>query len=146
VSAKAGQVVVVARPRGIDRCEIDPLKYDWARRDNSMMRRAKAEYAMCALGMLGIADRQFGYILDIVLAKLESRHAGPGIRGKGKAAKRDQQALSRDRVRRNDANQRPPKALRHYAKSRRVIVHETMTFDPEGSRIESPPLASNFSE
>jgi len=146
VGAKAGQAVVVARPRGIDRFEIDPLKYEEARRDNSMMRRAEAEYAICALGMLGTADRQFRHVLDVVLAELESRRNVSSIRGQGEAAKRDHQALSSHRIRDDDANQRPPKAFRHYAKSRRVIAHEIMTLNPEGSQIESPPPVLNSSE
>ena len=84
-----GLSVFVAHPRRVDGFKISAVKYRRGRPDDHAMRCAKAEYAMCALGMLGIVDRQFRHIVEIVPAKLDGRRTARGTPRKRKTAEHD---------------------------------------------------------
>jgi hypothetical protein len=103
----------IGRPRSVDLFEMNTVKVKRRRSDDSIMGCAKAEDAMGTLGMLGIVERCLLHIPSIVPTKLEKRRFVGGGRRQGEAAERDEQGLSGDSVRYQDANHRPPKAARH---------------------------------
>lgn len=106
IGRKAGELLPIRHPRGIDTFNMHAAERDGRRPDCSMMRSGKAEDAMSAGGMVGIAGRQLWHVLGIVQTKVESRRVITDICRKGEAAKRDQQALRGDRIGDGDADQR----------------------------------------
>ena len=115
--------------RGINGFNMHAVEGDGRRRDCRMMRSGKAEDAMRAAGMVGIARRQFRRVLRIVQAKLESRCVIANICTKVKAANHDQQALRGDRICDDDAGQRSQEPLGLDAQSE-YAAHANGTIDP----------------
>lgn len=96
----------IRHPRGISSFNTHAVEGDGRRPDCRMMRSGKAEDAMCAAGMVGIAGRQFGLVLGIVQTKFESRRVIANICTRVEAANCDKQALRGDRICDDDAGQR----------------------------------------
>jgi hypothetical protein len=104
VGRKAGEVLPIPQPRGINSLNMHAVEGDGRRPDCRMMRSGKAEDAMCAAGMVVIAGRQFWRVPGIVQTKLETRRVIANICTKVGAANCDQQALRGDRICDNDAS------------------------------------------
>ena len=119
----------IRHPRGIDSFNMHAVEGDGRRPDCRMMRSGKAEDAMGAVGMVGIAGRQFRRVLGIVQTKLESRRVIADICRKGEVAKCDQQALRGDRIGDDDADQRSQEPLGLDAQSE-YAAHANGTIDP----------------
>ena len=119
----------IRHPRGIDSFNMHAVEGDGRRPDCRMMRSGKAEDAMRAAGMVGIAGRQFRRVLGIVQTKLESRRVIANICTKVEAANRDQQALRGDRICDDDAGQRSQEPLGLDAQSE-YAAHANGTIDP----------------
>ena len=119
----------IRHPRGIDSFNMHAVEGDGRRLDCRMMRSCKAEDAMGAVGMVGIAGRQLRRVLGIVQTKLESRRVIADICRKGEAAKCDQQALRGDRIGDDDADQRSQEPLGLDAQSE-YAAHANGTIDP----------------
>jgi hypothetical protein len=109
---------------------------DGRRPDCRMMRSGKAEDAMRAAGMVGIAGRQFRRVLGIVQTKLESRRVIANICTKVKAANCDQQALRGDRICDDDASERPQEPLGSDTRSE-YAAHANGTVDPDAATLHN---------
>jgi len=92
----------------VDRLNMRAVEESRWGRDHRMMRAGKAEDAMRARRMIGIARRQLRCTLAVVHAELESRRAVIEASGQGETAKRDQQALGGNRIGDDDTDKRPP--------------------------------------
>ena len=99
------------RPRSIDSFNMHVVEGDGRHSDRRMMRSCEAEDAMGAVGIVGIAGRQFPRVLGIVQTKLESRRVIANICRNGEPAKCDQQALRSNRIGDDDADQRSQEPL-----------------------------------
>jgi hypothetical protein len=75
------------------------------------MRSGETEYAMGAPSAIRTASWQDRRILAVVQTKLERRRAVIGLCGEGKSANGDQQALRRDGISGNQADDRSPEAF-----------------------------------
>ena len=111
IGGKAGKVLPIRHPRGIDSFNMHAVEGDGRRPDCRMMRSGKAEDAMGVAGMIGIAGRQLRRVLGIVQTELESRRVIADICRNGGPAKCDQQALRSNRVGDDDADQRSQEPL-----------------------------------
>jgi hypothetical protein len=136
IGGKAGKVLPIRHPRGIDSFNMHAVEGDGRRRDRRMMRSGKAEDAMGVAGMIGIAGRQLRRLLGIVQTKLESRRVIADICRKGEAAKCDQQALRGDRIGDDDADQRSQEPLGLDAQSE-YATHANGTIDPAAAALIS---------
>ena len=116
-------------PRGIDSFNMHAVEGDGRHSDRRMMRSCKAEDAMGAVGMVGIAGRQFRRVLGIVQTKLESRRVIVNICRNGGPAKCDQQALRCNRIGDDDADQRSQEPLGLDAQSE-YTAHANATIRP----------------
>jgi len=73
IGRKAGELLPIRHPRGIDSFNMHAVEGHWPRPDWRMMRSGEAEDAVGTGGMVGIAGRQLRHVLGIVQTKLESR-------------------------------------------------------------------------
>ena len=131
IGRKAGEVLPIRHPRGIDSFNVHAVEGDGRRPDHRMMRSGKAEDAMGAAGMVGIAGRQLRRVLGIVQTKLESRRVIADICRKGEAAKCDQQALRGDRIGDDDADQRSQEPLGLDAQSEYAAHANALSIRPQ---------------
>ena len=111
IGRKAGKALTIRHPRGIDILNIHTMEDAVRRHDRRVMRSCKAEDAMGAAGMVGIAGRQLRRVRGIVQTKLEGRRVIANICRKGEPTKRDKQALRGDRIGDDDADQRSQEPL-----------------------------------
>jgi hypothetical protein len=120
----------VAKPRHDPHRDIDAVEADGRHSDRRMMRSCEAEDAIGAVGMVGIAGRQFHRVLGIVQTKLESRRVIANIcRNGGPAKCDDQQALRSNRIGDDDADQRSQEPLGLDAQSE-YAAHTNATIGP----------------
>jgi hypothetical protein len=82
--------------------------------EHCILRSGKAENAVRAAGKIGLIGRQVRCAGRIMQAELERRRVLARVCRQSKAGERDQEALDRDRIGDDDAQQRPPKT-RPYA-------------------------------
>ncbi len=129
VGRKAGEVLPVRQPRGINRLNMHAVEGDRRRPDCRVMRSGKAEDAVRGAGMVGIAGRQSRRVLGIVQTKLESWHVSANIFTNVEATNCDQQALRGDGICDDDAGQRSQEPLGLGAQSEHA-AHDNGTIDP----------------
>ena len=83
-----GKAASAGHPADNDNRNMDAVENGRRRSDHRMMRSGKAEYAMRASGLIGIAGRQLRRSLDsrrgVVQTKLEGRRAFAGMSGRAK--------------------------------------------------------------
>jgi hypothetical protein len=137
---EAGKGVFVDGSQNADDFNIHACEQHGRRADQSVMRSGKAKYAMSAAGTAGAADRQVRCPLAAVQTEFKSRLALARLRREVKSAECDQQALRGDGVSGDDADQRPPKSLRLYAKSEHATAHQSvLIMRRAGKKSTAPP-------
>lgn len=105
----------IGHPRGVDNFNLDAVKQNWRRADHRVMRAGETEDAMTAPGMTGSACRQVRRRLAVMETKLEGGRSVAGMRRERKSADGDQETLRRYGIGHDDAEQRSPEPLPHYA-------------------------------
>ena len=136
VGRKAGEVLPVRQPRGINRLNMHAVEGDRRRPDCRVMRSGKAEDAVRGAGMVGIAGRQSRRVLGIVQTKLESWHVIANICTNVEATNCDQQALRGDRICDDDEGQRSQEPLGLNAQSE-YTAHVNGPIDPAATAFIS---------
>jgi len=102
--------MLVGNPHRLNNIEPRPHDEHGRRCDGRMMRAGKTEDAVAAAGVVRDPGRRARCTIWVVQTKREGRRTATGIRRNGKAAQRDKQALRRDCVSDDDADQRPAHA------------------------------------
>ena len=81
MGSRAGEVLSMRHPGGIDSFDTNAVEDGGCYSQRRMMRSGKAEDAMRATGMIGIAGRQFRYGLAVMQTELQGRCTLGSVRG-----------------------------------------------------------------
>lgn len=142
MSAKARNGTPIGGPRNADHFNIRAVEDHRSSADNRVMRSGKAEYAMSAAGVVGIAGRQFRVAPAVMEAQLESGGAVRRVRRKRKSAERDQQALRGDSICDKNTDKWAQQAPGNFAPNEHPASHEN---DPNIRRAGLKATSIQFS-